>query len=232
MDGNGRWAANRGLLRVEGHRAGVDSVNTIVHCCLKHGVGVLSLFAFSSENWSRPEAEVACLMELFLQALNQEVEEMDKLGVALRFTGDRSGLSQILQEKMREAEMRTAHKKDLVLNVGINYGGRWDIVQAIKKIASRVRDEGLSLEDINESLFAENLDTHGLPYPDLLIRTSGELRISNFFLWQMAYTELYFTEVHWPDFNAEEFEKALQSYRQRERRYGKTSTQVNEEANV
>lgn len=232
MDGNGRWAASRGLMRVEGHRAGVDSVNAIVKCCLENGVSILSLFAFSSENWSRPQTEVACLMDLFLQALNKEVDELCKQGVALRFTGCRTPLSFILQEKMQNAERLTSDNARLILNVGINYGGRWDIVEATKKIALRVRDGTLSLDAIDEALFAEELNTQGLPYPDLLIRTSGEQRLSNFFLWQSAYTELYFTEVHWPDFNKEEFEKALTSFRQRERRYGKISIKAIESAHV
>jgi undecaprenyl diphosphate synthase len=228
MDGNGRWAANQGLLRVEGHRAGVNSVKTTIQCCLKNNVSVLSLFAFSSENWARPETEVECLMDLFLQALEKEVSELSQQGVSLRFTGSREGLSVLLQDRMTEAEQLTAANNRLVLNVVINYGGRWDIIQAAKNISASVLSGDLSLEAISESLFSEHLNTHGLPDPDLFIRTSGERRISNFFLWQLAYTELYFSEVSWPDFNDEEFEKALTSFRQRERRFGKTSSQLNE----
>ena len=228
MDGNGRWAASRGLLRVEGHRAGVDTVKTTIQCCLKNSISVLSLFAFSSENWARPEAEVECLMDLFLQALEKEVCELSQQGVSLRFTGSREGLSVMLRERMLEAEQLTVSNNRLVLNVVINYGGRWDIIQAAKNISALVLSGDVPLEAIDESLFAEHLNTHGLPDPDLFIRTSGEHRISNFFLWQLAYTELYFSEVSWPDFNAEEFEKALSSFRQRERRFGKISSQLNE----
>lgn len=232
MDGNGRWANRKGLLRVDGHRAGVDTVNTIIRCCLKKNISILSLFAFSSENWARPEAEVECLMDLFLQALNKEVAELDKQGVSLRFTGCRDALSVILQDKMRQTEQLTAGNNRLVLNVVINYGGRWDIVQAAKKIAELVLEGVESIESVNESLLTRCLATHGLPDPDLFIRTSGEHRISNFFLWQLAYTELYFSDVHWPDFSANEFEKALSSFRQRERRFGKTSSQLIENENV
>lgn len=232
MDGNGRWASRKGLLRVEGHRAGVDTVKAIIQCCLKKNISILSLFAFSSENWARPEAEVEFLMDLFLQALNKEVAELDKQGVALRFTGCRDGLSPVLQDKMRKTEALTAANNRLVLNIVINYGGRWDIIQATKKIAGLVLEEALPIDAIDESLFTKYLDTDDLPDPDLFIRTSGEHRISNFFLWQLAYTELYFSEVHWPEFTADEFEKALTSYSQRERRYGKTSSQLIENDNV
>lgn len=232
MDGNGRWANRQGLLRVDGHRAGVDTVNTIIRCCLKKNISILSLFAFSSENWARPEAEVECLMDLFLQALNKEVAELNKQGVSLRFTGCRDALSVILQDKMRQTEQLTAANIRLVLNVVINYGGRWDIVQAAKKIAELVLEGGESVESVDESMFTRYLATYGLPDPDLFIRTSGEHRISNFFLWQLAYTELYFSDVHWPDFSADEFEKALSSFRQRERRFGKTSSQLIENENV
>lgn len=228
MDGNGRWAENRGLLRVEGHRAGVTSVKTCIRCCLKNAIPVLSLFAFSSENWTRPETEVEFLMSLFLEALQQEVDELHQHGVSLRFTGSREGLSLSLCEQMQRAERQTADNKRLLLNVVINYGGRWEIIQATKAIAAEVLEGKLSLESVTESLFAKALNTRGLPDPDLFIRTSGEQRISNFFLWQLAYTELYFSEAHWPDFGSDEFETALASFRQRERRYGKISQQLNE----
>jgi undecaprenyl diphosphate synthase len=226
MDGNGRWAQSRGLLRVEGHRAGVEAVKTVIRCCLQNQIPILSLFAFSSENWSRPVAEVEFLMQLFMNALGHEVQELHEHEVCLRFTGDRSGLSPKLQEQMRSAEKLTAHNERLTLNVVVNYGGKWDIVQATKALAKQVCAGQLKLEDINESLLNAALSTHDLPAPDLFIRTSGEQRISNFFLWQLAYTELYFTEVHWPDFTAEEFNKALTSFSRRERRYGKTSQQL------
>jgi len=166
-------------------------------------------------------------MELFFQGLNKYINELDTKGVGLRFTGFRDNLSPVLQEKMREAEQHTAHNKRLLVNVVINYGGRWDIVEATKKIAAQVQ-QGLPLAHIDEALISRELSTHGLPDPDLFIRTSGEQRISNFFLWQLAYTELYFTPVYWPDFDGKEFDKALESYGQRERRYGKTSLQCSE----
>jgi undecaprenyl diphosphate synthase len=228
MDGNGRWAESRGLLRIEGHRAGVDSVKTIIQCCLQHNIPILSLFAFSSENWARPESEVEFLMQLFVHALKQEVDVLHQHGVSIRFTGYRDALSSLLQKEMAQAEQMTAANKGLILNVVINYGGRWEICHAAKIIAEKVLAEKIKPDEINEALFAEHLHTQRLPDPDLFIRTSGEMRISNFFLWQLAYTELYFSEVHWPDFNETEFEKALISYAQRERRYGKLSLQMDE----
>lgn len=231
MDGNGRWAENKGLLRFEGHSAGVDSVKTVIQCCLKNNIPVLSLFAFSSENWARPETEVEFLMQLFLQSLKKEVEELHQHQVSLRFIGSRDALSAKLQAEMQQAEQLTAVNKRLILNIVVNYGGRWDIVHATKLIAAQVLNGHLELEAIDESLLGNHLSTHGLPEPDLFIRTSGEKRISNFFLWQLAYTELYFTEAHWPDFSAVEFELALSSFRQRERRYGKVSQQLNDESN-
>lgn len=228
MDGNGRWAQSHGLLRVEGHRAGVEAVKTVIRCCLQAQIPILSLFAFSSENWSRPEKEVEFLMQLFIEALGQEVQELHQHGVRLRFTGDREALSPILQEQMQAAETLTLNNTRLVLNVVVNYGGKWDIVQAVKTIAKRVCAGELVPEAIDESIISQSLSTDGLPDPDLFIRTSGEQRVSNFFLWQLAYTELYFADVLWPDFTADEFKKALASFSQRERRYGKTSQQLNE----
>jgi undecaprenyl diphosphate synthase len=228
MDGNGRWAKSRGLLRVKGHRAGADAVKNVIRCCLQYQIPVLSLFAFSSENWSRPENEVAFLMQLFVEALGREVQDLHQHGIRLQFTGDRSGLSPTLQEQMQVSELLTENNKQLILNIVVNYGGKWDLVQAIKKIATKVKAEELSVEAIDELVLAESLSTSGLPDPDLFIRTGGEQRISNFFLWQLAYTELYFADVHWPDFSADEFKKALASFSRRERRYGKTSQQLNE----
>lgn len=229
MDGNGRWAQSRGLLRIEGHRAGVNTVKTIIRCCLQNKIPILSLFAFSSENWSRPEKEVEFLMQLFITALGHEVDELHQRGVRLRFTGDRNALSQTLRDQMYQAENLTENNTALTLNIVMNYGGKWDLVQAAKTLAKKVSRGELSIDGINETLFAEALSMSDLPDPDLFIRSSGEKRISNFFLWQLAYTELYFTNVHWPDFNAEEFQKALDSFRERERRYGKTSQQLQED---
>lgn len=228
MDGNGRWAEGRGLPRFEGHKAGLETVKTIVRCCIEKNVPVLSLFAFSSENWGRPEAEVEFLMQLFMQALAQELPELQKNGVALRFVGCRAALSVGLQQEMEQAERQTSANKALLLNVVINYGGRWDITQAVKALTRQVAAGHLSSDDIDESLLANYLGTHGLPDPDLFIRTGGEQRISNFFLWQLAYTELYFTPVFWPDFNENEFDKAIASFGERERRFGKVSGQLTE----
>lgn len=228
MDGNGRWAQNRGLMRVDGHRAGLDSVKGIIQACLNKNIAILSLFAFSSENWARPQEEVECLMALFLQALNQEITQLHEKNIKLMFIGSREVLSLDLQEKMQQAEALTALNTKLTVNVAINYGGRWDIVQAARKIAVRVLEEKVLPASINEAMFAEMLDTQNLLEPDLFIRTSGEKRLSNFFLWQLAYTELYFTKTHWPDFNEQEFEKALISFAERERRYGKTSLQLSD----
>ena len=232
MDGNGRWAQSHGLLRVEGHRAGVEAVKTVIRCCLQRQIPILSLFAFSSENWSRPENEVEFLMQLFIEALGHEVKELHQHGVCLRFTGDRAALSRLLSDQMEEAERLTKNNTRLILNIVVNYGGKWDLVQATKSIAQRVYAGELAVDAIDESLVTEALSTYGLTDPDLFIRTSGEQRISNFFLWQLAYTELYFSEVLWPDFNLDEFEKALASFNQRERRFGKISQQLKEVAHV
>lgn len=231
MDGNGRWAENRGWERIEGHRAGVDTVKTIIQYCLHKKISVLSLFAFSSENWARPAMEVDFLMQLFLQALKREIKELHQEGVRVRFSGDRSQLSQALCDEMHAAESITAKNSKLILNFALNYGGKWDIVQAAKTIAKQVKDGAISIEAIDETVFAAYLDTQGLPDPDLFIRTSGEQRISNFFLWQLAYTELYFSELYWPDFTTTEFEKILTCFSARDRRYGQVG-QLNEKKYV
>lgn len=220
MDGNGRWAESRGLERMEGHRAGVEAVKPVVEHCLKNEISVLSLFAFSSENWARPQQEVDFLMHLFLQSIQEETKKLHEQGIRIRFIGDRSRLSSDLCGEMQQAETLTTNNQKLMLNFVLNYGGKWDIVQAAKMLASRVANGEVLLDDINESLFAQLLDTAQLPDPDLFIRTSGEQRISNFFLWQLAYTELYFCQVNWPDFSVDEFEKALDFFCMRKRRYG------------
>lgn len=224
MDGNGRWAESRGLARIEGHKAGVESVKKIIRCCLEKKIPCLSLFAFSSENWLRPIEEVNFLMELFLDALKKEIDELNEHGIQMRFTGDRSQLSSVLQKQMTDAETLTGANQQLILNVVVNYGGKWDIVTAAKKMTRAIISGQLHLDDANEAVFAQFLDTYGLPEPDLFIRTSGELRISNFFLWQLAYTEFYFTEVHWPDFNEYELNLALDAFCQRNRRFGQLAS--------
>lgn len=220
MDGNGRWARKQNFLRLEGHRAGIASVKSVIRSCLKRKISILSLFAFSSENWQRPAEEVEFLMTLFLDALQNEVTELSKQGVQLLFSGDRSLLSTELQRQMRTSEQQTQNNAALTLNIMVNYGGKWDITQAVRTVAMEVQAGRLTPEAISESLLSLHLNTAQLPNPDLFIRTSGEYRISNFFLWQLAYTELYFTDVLWPDFGEEEFDKALRSYAKRQRRFG------------
>lgn len=232
MDGNGRWAETQGLPRVEGHRVGVSVVKIVVQSCLEKHISTLSLFAFSSENWARPAVEVDFLMQLFLQALGHEIQDLHHHGVRLHFTGDRSQLSNALCEEMQAAEDLTRKNDQLLLNIVLNYGGKWDILQAAKALARKVLNHEVSIDDIDEPMFESLLNTHGLPDPDLFIRTSGEQRISNFFLWQLAYTELYFTDVHWPDFSVSEFEKALACFSMRRRRYGLIEKQQNENPHV
>lgn len=220
MDGNGRWATLRGLARIEGHQAGVGPVKKIIRCCLEKKIHCLSLFAFSSENWSRPIDEVNFLMELFIDALKKELPELCQHGIQMRFTGDRTQLSPLLQQRMQEAEVVTQNNHRLIVNVVVNYGGKWDLLTAAKKMTEAVLNGSLALDEMTETNFASFLDTNSLPDPDLFIRTSGELRISNFYLWQLAYTELYFTNVHWPDFDEQEFELALNAFSKRKRRFG------------
>jgi undecaprenyl diphosphate synthase len=228
MDGNGRWAEKRKLPRLQGHKAGVDAVKTAIRCCLEKGIPFLSLFAFSSENWRRPQGEVAFLMELFLQSLEKELPVLHENQIGLRFLGDMQGLSIALQQCMRHAEEYTRNNQKLHVNIVINYGGRWDIVQATQHIAQKIVTKQLELEEIDEELVRDHLCTQGIPDPDLFIRTSGEQRLSNFFLMQLAYTELYFPACYWPDFDEKEFHKALQNFHRRERRYGKTHQQLTE----
>ena len=223
MDGNGRWAESQGLPRIEGHKAGVESVRKMIRACMEKKVACLSLFAFSSENWARPMDEVSFLMGLFIESLRRELSELNENGVRMCFTGDRSLLSPALQQQMREAESVTANNAQLTLNIVVNYGGKWDLVTAAKKAAQAIAQGQVTLDELDEACFASYLDTANLPDPDLFIRTSGELRISNFFLWQLAYTELYFTDVHWPDFGEDELEKALASFSKRKRRFGQIS---------
>lgn len=226
MDGNGRWAEKKDLPRVEGHRAGRAAVRKIIEACLKKKIKILSLFAFSSENWARPIEEVDFLMQLFSHALETEIQELHQHGISIKFIGDRQRLAPDLQQQMRVAEDLTKNNENLLLNLAVNYSGKWDIVQSTRTICKKMLQNELKEEAIDEALISQHLSTAGLPEPDLLIRTSGELRISNFFLWQLAYTELYFSAVHWPDFDNVEFDKALTNFSARQRRYGLTSAQV------
>ena len=226
MDGNGRWARQRSLARHAGHRAGVKSVRAIVENSARHGVEYLTLFAFSSENWRRPEEEVGMLMSLFLEALRREVADLHKNDVRLRFIGERERLDANLIEKISKAEALTAGNTGLRLQVAVAYGGRWDIVEAARSVAARAASGAISVDSIDEATFAAELQLGTAPDPDLLIRTGGEQRISNFLLWNLAYAELWFTDVLWPDFGAAEFEAALAHYAQRQRRYGHTGEQL------
>lgn len=220
MDGNGRWAKQQGKMRVFGHTNGVKAVRRSVSYARQIGVQSLTLYAFSSENWNRPEAEVSALMTLFMQALDREVKKLHKNNIKLLILGDKSKFSDKLQEKIAKAEKLTENNTALTVNIAANYGGCWDIVQAAQKLAEQVKAGELAPEQINEELFQQMLVTKAQPPVDLLIRTSGEQRISNFLLWQIAYAELYFTDVLWPDFNEEEFNRAVFAFQQRERRFG------------
>jgi undecaprenyl diphosphate synthase len=230
MDGNGRWAEQRSLPRAAGHRAGTKSVRTTIEESVRHGVGALTLFAFSSENWQRPAGEVGLLMQLFLEALDREVAELDANAVRLRFIGDRTRLAPALVEHMVAAETRTARHRRLDLVVAVAYGGRWDIAQAATRIARAVQAGDITPEQIDERSLAPYLCLSEQPPIDLFIRTGGEQRVSNFLLWQIAYAEIYFTPTLWPDFDAAAFEQALADFAGRERRFGKTSAQIAAEA--
>jgi len=226
MDGNGRWAKRKGKLRTFGHKAGTEAVRASVRFCLERGIQALTLFAFSSENWLRPKEEVSALMELFVWALGNEAKKLNKNNVKLNVIGDLSRFEEKLQRKIAEAEALTASNTGLVLNIAANYGGKWDIVQAAQSIAADVDNQDLALADIDESVFASKMQLADLPDVDLLIRTGGEKRISNFLLWQIAYAELYFSDVLWPDFNETEFSAVIEDFACRQRRFGKTGDQV------
>jgi undecaprenyl diphosphate synthase len=226
MDGNGRWAKQRFLPRIAGHKAGVEAVRNTVKYCVEKNIEVLTLFAFSSENWRRPEQEVNFLMDLFILVLEREVKKLHKQNIQLRIVGDRSRFDKKLMEYMEKAEALTRNNTGLKLIVAANYGGQWDITEACRRIAAEVEQGKLKSTDITSDTIQAQLATAGLPEPDLFIRTSGEQRISNFMIWQLAYSELYFSDALWPDFDNKEFEKALAFYASRERRYGCTSEQL------
>jgi undecaprenyl diphosphate synthase len=226
MDGNGRWAANRSLPRHVGHRAGVKAVRATVEGCARRGVDALTLFAFSSENWSRPADEVAKLMLMFVEAIDREVDDLCKNGIRLRFIGDETRLKPELIARMRAAETQTAAGGRMTLNVAIAYGGRWDIVAAARSLARRCVAGEFPSDAIDEAAIRSVLQLGDGPDPDLFIRTGGEHRISNFLLWNLAYTELYFCDVLWPDFDDDELERAFRHYGSRQRRFGLTAAQV------
>ncbi|WP_151634923.1 polyprenyl diphosphate synthase [Noviherbaspirillum aerium] len=225
MDGNGRWATRRFLPRVAGHAKGVETVRTMVEACVERGIEYLTLFAFSSENWRRPAEEVSLLMRLFVTALEREVAKMHANDIRLKVVGDLSRFDAKLRQLIANAERRTANNTRLTVTICANYGGRWDIMQAVNKMVAA--NPGCS--DFSEEQMAEHLAMAYAPEPDLFIRTGGEERISNFLLWQLAYTEFYFTETYWPDFDGAALDEAVLSYQQRERRFGRTSAQVIEQ---
>lgn len=226
MDGNGRWAQQRGLPRLAGHQQGAEAVIRVVDECSRLGIRYLTLFAFSSENWGRPEQEVTTLMELLLSFLSSQRQKMLDNGVRLRVIGDRERLTLDVQQALARAEEETVAGESLTLTLALSYGGRNEIVRAVRHLATEVAEGRLAPEDIDGSLLESSLDTNGLPAPDLLVRTSGEMRISNFLLWQLAYSELYFSEILWPDFDAAEMQRALETFQMRQRRFGLTEEQL------
>jgi undecaprenyl diphosphate synthase len=232
MDGNGRWAKRRGLPRHAGHKAGLSTARRIIELCAQRGVQALTLFTFSSENWQRPVGEISSIMDLFLSALGKDMQDMHRNGVRTRFIGDRSGFSLKLQQSMRDGEELTARNPGLMLNIAVGYGGRWDILQAVRKLAREAMTGTCQPEQIDELRFAENLALAPLPDPDLFIRTGGEQRISNFLIWNLAYCELYFTDVLWPDFDTPAFDQALAWYATRQRRFGMTGEQLQSAADA
>jgi len=226
MDGNGRWAKNKGQPRIMGHRKGAEAVRRIIRLCGDRGIEHLTLFAFSSENWQRPPREVKLLMELFISVLEKDIDALVENGVRLRIIGDLDRFGKRIGKLIKKAEMRTACNDCMQLTIAANYGGRWDITQACRQLADKSRRGEIDPDNIDEELISSYLASDGIPDPDLFIRTGGEKRISNFLIWQLAYCELYFTDVLWPDFSKENFSDALQWFASRERRFGRTSEQI------
>ena len=224
MDGNGRWAKNQGKPRIIGHQKGVDTLKDLLRCCKDWGIPALTAYAFSTENWGRPRTEVQFLMTLFERVLRRELQEMKQENVRIRFVGNLLDLPDSLRQEIARSMEDTKHNQGIQFTVATNYGGRHEIIQACRAIASKVEQGNLKTFEIDEQLFEQHLYTKGIPHPDLLIRTSGEMRISNFLLWQMAYAEIYVTSTLWPDFNRVEFHKALSTYQQRDRRFGKVQS--------
>lgn len=228
MDGNGRWAKQRGLERIAGHEAGSKSLEKVIKKSVELKIPYLTLFAFSSENWSRPKAEVDYLMQLFLKTLTAQTEKLHESNIKINFIGNQSQFELELQQQIQLSQEKTAKNTGLFLTLAVNYGGQWDILEASKKLAEQIAQGDLNIDQLNETTFANALSTFNLPSVDFFIRTSGEKRISNFMLWQIAYAELYFTDILWPDFDEIELEKALKDFAGRERRYGKTTEQTQE----
>lgn len=227
MDGNGRWATQKGKDRSYGHQAGVDTVRRITSECVRLGVEYLTLYTFSTENWNRPETEVAALMGLVLSSLEDEI--FMKNNVRFRVIGDMSRLPETVQQKLRETELHTEKNSAMTMVVALSYSSRWEITEATKRIATKVQSGEIAINDITEEMLSQNMETFFMPDPELLIRTGGEQRISNYLLWQIAYSELYFCDTFWPDFNEEDLHKAIADYQGRQRRFGKTEAQVESE---
>ena len=232
MDGNGRWANKRHLPRAAGHKAGVKATRAIVENCAKKGIEALTIFAFSSENWNRPKDEVSSLMSLFVSTITAEVKKLDKKNVRVRFIGDRTRFSEKLQQSIEKSEELTRDNTGLQLNIAANYGGRWDIVNACRRLAQAVKYGAVAVDDIDEEMFDSSISLSEVPAPDLFVRTGGEQRISNFLIWQLAYSELYFVDTLWPDFSDEDFEASLDWYAGRQRRFGKTGQQLTDDQAV
>jgi undecaprenyl diphosphate synthase len=228
MDGNGRWAKSKGSIRIHGHKVGVDSVRDITETCAQLGVKYLTLYAFSTENWGRPSAEVRGLMKLLVSSLRREVDNLNKNDIRLTTIGQMDRFPQDCKNELQEAIELTKNNSRLELCLALSYSGRWDITEAVKKIATHVKEGRLDPELINDQMIGDHLSTADIPDPDLIIRTSGEYRISNFLLWQLAYSELYITKTYWPDFRRDELYEAIGSFQQRDRRFGKLSSQKDE----
>lgn len=229
MDGNGRWAKKRGLPRVAGHKRGVDTVKDIVKACAQIGVKYLTLYTFSTENWKRPKEEVSTLMRLLLRSLKKEAQELHENDIRLQTIGDINALPEEVQKELQESIKRTAGNKKMTLNLALSYSGRWELVNAVKKIAAMAANGEITENDVSEENFSQFLTTKDIPDPDLLIRTSGEFRVSNFLLWQIAYTEFFITDVYWPEFDRKHLYEAVKNFQKRERRFGKVSEQLKKE---
>ena len=229
MDGNGRWARKRLMPRTLGHRKGVEITRSAIEFFARAGIRHLTLFAFSSENWNRPQEEVTTLMDLFLRSLKENVEELNSKNIRIRFIGARDAFSQALQDQIKNSETLTANNSLMTVNIAANYGGQWDIVNAAKIIASKVACGEVNADQVDQALFESQLSLSDTPAPDLFVRTGGERRMSNFLIWQLAYTEFYFSDVLWPDFSVEEMQRALDDYAGRQRRFGKTAEQLVEQ---
>ena len=227
MDGNGRWAQKRSLPRAAGHTQGVLTLKEIVQHCSALNLKVLTVFAFSSENWQRPKTEVNALLGLFISSLKEEINRLHENQIRLNFIGDMNKLSIDLKRQMESAQQLTAANSGMTLNVAFSYGGRWDVVHACRSIGAQLQQGKITLDDIDDALLSQSLSTYPMPEPDLFIRTAGEQRISNFLIWQLAYTELYFTSVLWPDFEIEDLDRAIEEYSRRKRKFGLTQEQIN-----